>query len=508
MFNRIILLSILMLSALILNGQAGTLDPSYADNAEIKYLNFLSSSEEVLTHSVTDSEDRTWIGGRTFEDGDWKLILSRLDANGNYDTDFGGTGHAVLNLLSDNTEEVRGMALQGDDLILATISQEEGIFSPYVLKYSAEGFLDTDFAESGIASPSVDLSVSDVKVDDEGNIFLTGTLADDNIAVMKFLPSGEIDETFGFFGATTLDLPSDDQSVSLDFDENGNIYVFGYGTLNGTTRAHISAFTADGLVNTDFTANGRKSITWSDNKNFFLSDGFYESENSHFYLVGRTAEEGSGSLNSAAVKVSIDAEQDMTFDGDGWLEIDLGIGADDLITSIEKGPGGYYLSANVSELPQGINSVVIHIDEMGNRVENFGNLGIATFNIAELGPDQALSLSFQSDGNLILTGIALAEEVGIFGYAARILTSDPLSVDETTRLEDLSIFPNPARDFIQVSDFKADRQTQTYRIISLQGQIVMEGNLNSSRININQLDQGTYILQVDGYSPVKWLKLY
>jgi len=132
MISKTTLLAILILPVFSVFGQAGTLDPTYADNAEIKLLNFLPADEELLTHSITDSQDRTWIAGETFQNGDWRMILTRLDADGNYDTNFGGTGHAVLNLGGNNVEEVQGLALQGNDLVVAGKIVENGTSNPYL----------------------------------------------------------------------------------------------------------------------------------------------------------------------------------------------------------------------------------------------------------------------------------------------------------------------------------------------------------------------------------------
>lgn len=508
MTKQVTLLALLILPIITAFGQAGTLDPTFADNAEIKLLNFLSSEEELLTHSITDSQDRTWIAGQTFEDGDWLILLTRLDANGNYDEDFGGTGHAALNFGGNNVEEVHGLALYNEDLILAGTIEEEGVLNPFLIKYTSEGSLDTEFGENGVFVSPVEMNLSDIAIDETGHIYMAGALLDDNIVIVKHLPTGEIDDSFGFFGASMFDFPSTDQSTGIDLDSEGNIYVFGYGTLNGTTRGQISTLAPTGAINTDFTANGRKSITWPDDKDFIVSDGLFDEVTSSFYLVGRAVDEETELSNTAAVKISLDAEQDMMFNEDGWLEIDLGIGGDDFANNIIQGPGGFYLAANVAESPEGINSAIVHFNQEGQRVDAFGNSGIATINVNQLGADQALSLSTQADGKIILVGISTSDEIGIYGYAARVLTSNPLSTFGNKEWKEAQVYPNPATDHIRISGDDFTPQNVVYRIVNLQGKIVLEGRVNpfSETIPIGQLPEGAYVIQMDGFQPTKWIK--
>ncbi|MEM9053278.1 MAG: hypothetical protein AAGC47_14590, partial [Bacteroidota bacterium] len=362
---RTILLPIAILIASLLHGQAGTLDPTYADNAEIRNLNFLPSSQEILTHSVTDSQNRTWVGGYSEFEGDRTTIISRLDEDGNFDTDFNESGFLVENVSVNNYEELRSMTIDNDHIIIAGVILEDGNLTPFLIKYNPDGSIDNTFGEDGLARPSLIMNVSDVTTDESGNIFVSGTSVDHNVVVFKLLPNGQPDFDFGFLGVATVDFPSTDQTVGLDLDEDGNIYLFGYGTLNGTTRGQITAFTSDGESNSSFTPNSRRSITWPNDKAFFVSGGYFDAAESSFYLSGRTEEDGGGQISTAMVKVGIDSEQDMSFGSDGWLEIDLGLGADDLSSSILEGPQGSYVAASVTEFPSGINSVVLYVDENG-----------------------------------------------------------------------------------------------------------------------------------------------
>jgi len=464
MIKHYFLLPLVLLLFNFANGQSGTIDPSYANGDEIRTINFLEE-EELISYSVTDSQDRTWIAGQTYVDGDWRIILTRLDAEGNYDESFGGTGYAVIELGASNNERIKGIALQNDNLFVAGVFLDNGVSTPFLISYSAEGSLNTDFGTFGaFVADVIDMDISGIYIDQSGSIYLTGAI-ENNVIVLKVEADGsDFDQDFGFFGATVADFPSVDRPVAIDMDAAGNIYVFGYGKLNDITRGHVTSFTPTGFKNTGFTANGRKSITWPDDKQFFVSDGLIHSSNQKIYLSGRTRNPNTGGLNTAAVAIDLNAQQDMNFGQNGWMETDLAIGGDDFSNAMEEGLNGLYLAVSIQESPNGSNSGILHIDETGARVESFGNLGVAKLNVIQAGADHGFSISFQSDDKVLLVGIAETNDEGIFGYATRLLNEVSTSSTEDIYLEEILLYPNPASDFLRVNVAKEGHLDLSYEV--------------------------------------------
>lgn len=509
MFVKYLLLLLTILPFQFIFGQAGTIDPNYADGAELRTINFLAG-QELTSHSVTDSQDRTWIAGQTTVDGDWKMILTRLNPDGSYDQNFAGTGYAVIDLGTDKVERVEGIALRDDDLMIAGEILDAGVHTPFVISYTSEGSLNTDFGQFGaFVADLIDMNVTGMTIDPSGAIFLSGVI-ENNVIATKILADGSgFDQSFGYLGAAIVDFLANDQSVGIDLDTEGNVYIFGYGTLDNVTHGHVTSFTATGDLNTNFNTFGRKAITWPDNKHFFVSDGLIHSSNQKIYLSGRTRDIDTGDLNTAAVAIDLNAEQDMNFAQAGWMETDLAIGGDDLANAIEEGLNGIYIAVSIQEAPDGINSGILHLDEMGQRVETFGNSGIATVNVIQAGTDHGLSISFQSDDKVILVGIAETDEVGLFGYATRLLNDIPSSTKEAIYLEEMQVYPNPTSDVINISITSELQDDSPYTIFNIHGTVVRQGNLSStqSNIDISEFSAGQYVLQIPGYQPQYLVKM-
>jgi len=92
-------------------------------------------------------------------------------------------------------------------------------------------------------------------------------------------------------------------------------------------------------------------------------------------------------------------------------------------------------------------------------------------------------------GEFMLIGYAN----GNYDTATVTVQINGIGIDESSR--NISIFPNPARDHINVIGME---NTATYSITDLGGRIVAQGLLESGRIPVSELSNGTYILLLEG----------
>ena len=134
---------------------------------------------------------------------------------------------------------------------------------------AGEVTLDTGFGAGGLVlppfsgQPSIESAGHGrcVTVQDDGKILLAGhSLAGGGrrIAVLRFLPDGQLDATFGNAGVALLDSPNgDDQASALQLLENGRILVAGRTFAGGTSDMLLLRLTADGAPDTGFGNGGR-----------------------------------------------------------------------------------------------------------------------------------------------------------------------------------------------------------------------------------------------------------
>lgn len=66
------------------------------------------------------------------------------------------------------------------------------------------------------------------------------------------------------------------------------------------------------------------------------------------------------------------------------------------------------------------------------------------------------------------------------------------------------LYPNPAQDKLVMQDVL---RNNTYQIYNLVGQKVQEGTIDTKFLDINDLNQGVYLLKIDGFAASKFLKI-
>ncbi len=94
------------------------------------------------------------------------------------------------------------------------------------------------------------------------------------------------------------------------------------------------------------------------------------------------------------------------------------------------------------------------------------------------------------------------------GVAVDIIVAnqDVLGVSDNEFTNQVTMFPNPAKDVVNIS---TQKQINTIRIYNLLGQEVLyvKGNSNTMQVNTSNLTTGNYIVKVEAGNAVKTLKL-
>ncbi|MCX8531793.1 LamG-like jellyroll fold domain-containing protein [Chryseobacterium luquanense] len=105
---------------------------------------------------------------------------------------------------------------------------------------------------------------------------------------------------------------------------------------------------------------------------------------------------------------------------------------------------------------------------------------------------------------------ASIDDVGIW---SRVLTTTEISQlynstlstnDTKSTKSNVSIAPNPVSDILFVNIPLKGKNT--YKIIDINGRIVLSGEFNDSKINVSSLNKGAYFLDIEGISSFKFIK--
>ncbi|MGO9920897.1 MAG: delta-60 repeat domain-containing protein [Isosphaeraceae bacterium] len=202
---------------------------------------------------------------------DWALV--RLDPNGSLDTTFGaGKGYVTTAFYNANSYSgsVYPHAIQiqsnGQIVVAGAAATTSDVAALGIVRYNANGSLDTSFGNGGIALNSSITSPGQgnmLAIDSSGRIDVTGFLYVGptlEMGVARYLPNGTLDPSFGTGGVVGI-VPTGGSSVAVHgiaLQSTGDIVLCGWGNFGGPSAIE-SAFVRlnpNGSIDTTFGANG------------------------------------------------------------------------------------------------------------------------------------------------------------------------------------------------------------------------------------------------------------
>jgi uncharacterized delta-60 repeat protein len=188
------------------------------------------------------------------------VLLARYTESGALDTTF-GAGGTVSTTTPFEFVTVEDVALQsnGDIIVCAAVSLSDGVDAMALMRYTANGQLDTTFGSKGYVTLTVDSNDGDdtfpygIAVDANNNIVVAASNEDSGVmALVRFTESGGLDASFGDLGIVTESFACQAQAVAIDYA--GNIVISGL-AANGENLL-VARFTSDGALDNTFGSTG------------------------------------------------------------------------------------------------------------------------------------------------------------------------------------------------------------------------------------------------------------
>ena len=272
----------------------GEIDTTFGNNGVFNLDNpfedkvFITNNDKIITAGNEDNQ----------------FSISRRLPNGNLDSSFGENGNITIEVEINTT--LNDIIVQDDGKILVL-----GVHNSYkivmLIKLLSNGELDVSFGDEGIATVALfdDFSYYHTfKVTREGEIFvlISNYFSQVNdMYLLKFLPNGELDFSFGEFGIVELDITYYNvYKNAFDIKNNGNIVL-----VSGINQlAIITQLLPNGNIDLSYGINGQTEISFpklrptkvlinSENKTLIYSQTWdNQGEGSTFELI-RINENGS-----------------------------------------------------------------------------------------------------------------------------------------------------------------------------------------------------------------------
>jgi uncharacterized delta-60 repeat protein len=391
-----------------------------------------------------------------------QFALVRYNSDGSLDTSLNSSGK-ITTAVGKGTSKGEGLALQEDGkIVVVGYSFNAGGQSCFtVLRYGADGNLDTSFGDSGKVTTTVakDSNADSVAMQSDGKIVVAGNAFIDrnnnDFGVVRYNANGTLDTTFNGTGKATVDFGAHDLGHSVAVHGDGRIVVAGYSTVESKKQCALACFKANGNLDASFNGTGKVMTN-------FGGDGDAEGEGVATQSDGKTVVVGYATVGGvqqfAIARYNTDGALDTSFGGTGRVLTAVGIsGSNAAGVALQKEGKIVVAGYAVNNSGRVYDFACLRYNADGSLDQNFGDHGKVT---TDVGDGKASSLAVQ-DKKIIVAGSAYDgdnNEFAVVRYnasgkldmsfnsAGSVLTavgSKPPEAEDTTPRASMAVISDP-----------------------------------------------------------------
>ena len=324
-------------------------------------------------------------------------VIVRLNTNGSLDTTFNGSG-----ILFGSTYKYFALEIQNDGKILTSGYTGDSTDRFTVFRFNTDGSPDNSFDGDGKVETSVGTSTCNIRsliVQPDGKIVAAGIAYDPNIGfgLVRYNADGSLDTTFD--GDGKVYTPNTGVALDVALQADGKIVAAGY-TIFSPKSYSVVRYNADGSLDTSFDGDGK--VTTSILNVSDVCNSVAVQADGKIVAAGSSGT-GSGS-NFSLVRYNSDGSLDNTFDGDGKLTTSI-FNFTATVNTVAVQANGKILTAGVSRhgsKPYNYNSdtVLVRYNADGSLDSSFAGSGINSVDIA-VQTSIAYAVAVQTDGKII-----------------------------------------------------------------------------------------------------------
>jgi uncharacterized delta-60 repeat protein len=261
--------------------------------------------------------------------GGFSLNVARLNVDGSLDPSF-GTGGTVMTPFPDGVFAAAG-ALQPDGRIVGVgTGGASGQLGVAAARYNADGSLDPSFGTGGTLTLALgqDFFVDDVALQADGKLVIAGTFAGGptDFGLVRLLPNGALDASFDGDGIVTSDFGAAEEGRSVIVLGDGRIVLGGRRAPDFASDIALVRYLPDGSLDGTFGTGG---LTTADS---WPNEGLGQVivlPNGKLLAAGSTLTAQGSAVDFLLARFHPDGGLDTSFGSSGFLKTDFNAGSSD-----------------------------------------------------------------------------------------------------------------------------------------------------------------------------------
>ncbi len=284
-----------------------------------------------------------------------------------------------------------------DDKILVVGQAADEYFA--LVRYTTDGYLDTTFGSDNNGRVTTNFgnydSAYSLTLQSDNKILVAGK-SDDNVALVRYSADGVLDTSFGNGGQVAVDLggiPSQvDQTVLVD--ANNKIVIAG--------ENQLARYTSAGFLDTSFDTDGKVTTVFNGVSDEITSIAFDVGTNAGKVLVAGTISSAATNVDFGLARYNADGSLDTSFGGGtGKVTTDFGLNQPERGNALAVQNDGKILIAGSANDYNDFALARYNTD--GSLDTSFGGgTGKVVTNLVEY--EHALSLTIQSNDKILVAG--------------------------------------------------------------------------------------------------------
>jgi uncharacterized delta-60 repeat protein len=336
---------------------------------------------------------------------DYDFAVCRFNEDGSPDNVFGDNGISVTR--EETYDEYgRSVALQSDGKIIVAGNSLLGTLSQFALaRYNSNGVLDKNFGKDGMVNTMIgnhyDDKITSVAIRNDDMIVTAGYSNNDgsfDMALARYKPNGDLDNTFGTDGKVITSLGAEDDIInSIALQNDGKIIAAGYTSIEDKLNIAVLRYDPDGSVDVSF---GRNGIVTTPAGSY--DEAYSVAIQSDGRIVAAGSAKNGDNTDFVLVRYKSSGDPDSTFGVNGIVITPIGSG-DDQINSVAIQGDGKILVGGTSSVDSTSDFVVARYNKNGTLDNTFGTNGVI---IVPLGNSYSgvNSIMVQKDGKILAAG--------------------------------------------------------------------------------------------------------
>ena len=398
--KHLLLVFIVAIACYTAKSQVGHLDPSFGNNGLVRTIFPSGSNKVTIVRDIFPGPGNTVY--MVLSAGEITHICRHLP-NGALDLSYGDNGFSVPIKMTEP-----GAAMQADGKIVVVgtvfITQHDFI----VARFNTDGTLDNSFAGDGVQNIDVDYNDDKgkaVAVQPDGKIVVVGE-ANYDFTLIRYNPDGTLDYSFSEDGIASTDLYGyRDEAIGIVVQNDGKLVVAGATTFANTAHMGVARFLPDGNIDNSFSDDGKTAIlvgTFRSSVDAIALQG-----DGKILLAGNMTDAAfSANLaDFAIVRLNTDGTLDNSFSGDGKQTTDFGLLREDRGHAIVVQNDGRIVAAGFTNFNGAYAFALARYNTDGTLDNSFSGDGKV---ITDIGPisDVPYALTLMADGKAVAGGAA------------------------------------------------------------------------------------------------------